>query len=167
MGLVPRLNAFAGLDRHQFADGPGIEDFFDLAIKRGKPQDEAHHDPPAAGRGEPLDLQHLFDAGGDGLFQQHVVADLECPAAVREVVVVLRGDDQHVGQPARPQQFFAAGEAAEVVAAGQSGDLGHALRHRIGPGHDLELLRPSRGQFAIRLRPCPAAEARDSQRFFG
>ena len=96
VGLVPRHDAFVGLDGDDFAEVARIDDLLDLAIEGGEAQHEADHHPPIRLPGQALDFQDLLDAGRDRFFQQDVIAKLQRPRAVLEMGVVLGGDDHHV-----------------------------------------------------------------------
>ncbi len=162
--LVPRHDTLAGLDGDDFPQRSRLDDLFHLAVEGGKPEHKTDHHAAVFPAGKGLDFQHLPNIGRDRFLQQHVVAGLEGPAAVAVMVVILRGDDHHVGDFSRCQNRVRAGETAEIRAARDAADFLDPRIHRIRAGDDLEAIGPPRSQRRVGLCPRAAADAGDCQR---
>lgn len=96
--LVVGLDTFVGPDGNHAAEASAVDDPFHGGIERGVTQDETEGDPQAAVAGAPVDFLAADEGFRGGLFQKKVIAEIECPHGVVEVLGILGGDDQNIGQ---------------------------------------------------------------------
>ena len=130
-----------GVDGLDFANLPPAQQVLQGGVKPGIAQHVAHHHRPAGLVGLFLQGAALPQVGGDGLFQQDVVALVQGLQGGGDVLPVQGGHDNHVGQAGLGEQRLVAGEAhfggyAEAFLQ-QLQPLGAHVR----PGDDFHLLR--------------------------
>ena len=139
VGLVPVGHVLDGVDGLDFADLPPAEQVLQDGVKFGGAQHVAHHHRPPGLPGLFLEGAALPQIGGDGLFQQDVVALVQGLQGGGDMLPVLGGHDHHVGQPGLGQQGVVGGEAALRRHAVPLPQEGQTLRARVRPGDDLHL----------------------------
>ena len=98
MGLVPIAHVFHGLDSDYLANHAGIDELFELIVEGGIAQDMADNDLAAGLLCGAQDGAALGVVGGDGLFQDQVVALFQGRDGVANVLAVLGADEHHIGQ---------------------------------------------------------------------
>ena len=109
--LMPVGHLLDGLHRDQLADGAGVEKTLDLLVKGGIAQDVAYHHMPVLRQREALDVPALLLRGGDGLFQEQVVAQPERFHGLAVMRPVRRADEHGVRQAPVAQHFLGAVKA--------------------------------------------------------
>ena len=162
VGLVPVGHVLDGVNGLDFADLPPAEQVLQDGVKFGVAQHVAHHHRPPSLPGLFLEGAALPQVGGDGLFQQDVVALVQGLQGGGDVLPVLGGHDHHVGQLWLGQQRLVGGEAhpgghAEALLQ-QLQPLGAHVR----PGDDFHFLRVGELVGGVGLQP-PGPAAADGK----
>jgi hypothetical protein len=153
MRLMPRLDAFDEVSRHDLADDAAAKEAFDLGVERGVPKDVADDDPSAKAPSGSLDGEDVFESVGDGLFKEKVATEFHRADGVVSVLGILRADDDDIRWFAGREHRFRRSITAEVSRLGGfcpdeldptldgvgTGNECEAVRHlggypRVGPG---------------------------------
>ena len=141
MGVVPIADVFDGVDGLDLADVAAAEDLLQGGVELGVAQDVADDDDAAGLLSLLPEGDALVQIGGDGLFQEDVVALVQGLEGLGHMLAVLGGDNHDVGEFRLGEELLVAGKAhvfGDAVALAQEGELAGAA---VGAGHDFHFLR--------------------------
>ncbi len=109
--LMPVADVFRRLDRDNIPDFPIIKKLFDPLIKRGVAQHMADHNVPIVLFGGLGNVAAVGKSGGNGLFQQKMVALFQSGKSLAVVLAVHSAYEQHVRKLWAGKHFSRAGKA--------------------------------------------------------